>query len=198
MIIPDAPEQRPVPPLGVNQPEARWTFDGGVLMALLLISLVAGCLVNALRARPVPWTYASHAETMDAAVTSLSAGTAGQEGAPPAQEIRLEDFQAFVTQHKGLVLDARPKVFYDLAHVPGAVSLPREAFAESYPRSREKFEGYKDRPEAVYCSGADCTDSQLVTDALTKLGYRHLLIYTSGWEEWSQTGLPQEGSAAQP
>lgn len=198
MTTPEGSENHAVATVGGSWPAPTWVFDGGVLFVLVLGSLVAGYAVNAFRAEPVPWIYASRAKTMDTAVASLSADVAGQDAAPTAQEIRLEDFQAFVMNHQGLVLDARPRVFYDLAHVPGAVSLPREAFAEEYAHAREKFEANKDRPVAVYCSGADCTDSQLVVDALTKLGFRHLLIYTSGWEEWSQTGLPQEGSATQP
>ncbi len=175
-----------------------WVFDGGAVLALAMVSLGVGCLANALRAEPLPWVYRSHAKTIEAVVKVLSAGSPAPEVIQPASEIRLDDFQVFVTGRKGLVLDARPKVFYDAAHVPGAVSLPREAFASEYPRMREKLDAHKDDPVAVYCSGADCTDSQLLADALAKLGYRHLLIYTSGWEEWSQTGLPQEGSEAPP
>ncbi|MBE7159309.1 MAG: hypothetical protein INR62_12915 [Rhodospirillales bacterium] len=146
----------------------------------------------------MPWIYEGRAVSLDAAVADLSTGTTTRDSSEPPQEIRLEDFQSFALGHKGLVLDARPKAFYDLAHVPGAVSLPREAFADAYPPLRGRLEAHKDQPVAVYCSGADCPDSQLLADALTKLGYRHLLIYTSGWEEWSQTGLPQEGSTTQP
>ena len=175
-----------------------WRFDGGALLMLVSASLGVGCLVNALRAEPLPWVYRGRAKTMEAAVTSLSTDSPAADVTGATSEIRLDDFQAFVTEHKGLVLDARPKAFYDAAHVPGAVSLPREVFAQEYPVLREKLEAHKNDPVAVYCSGADCTDSQLVADALAKLGYRHLLIYTSGWEEWSQTGLPQEGSDVPP
>ena len=103
-----------------------------------------------------------------------------------------------MTGHKGLVLDARPNVFYAAAHVPGALSLPREAFALEYPRLREKLEVHKSDPVAVYCSGADCTDSQLLADALAKSGYQQLLLYACGREEGSKWGLPQEGSEAPP
>lgn len=172
-------------------------FDCGALAALALTALAVGGLVNALRAEPLPWVYVGRAKTLDATVAELTTDRPAVPATPP-QEIRLEDFQSFVLEGKGPVLDARAKSFYDLAHVPGAVSLPRGAFGEDYPPLREKLDAYRDRPVAVYCSSADCPDAQLVADALAKLGYRHLLIYTSGWEEWSQTGLPQEGSAAQP
>ena len=158
-------------------------FDFGALGALSLAALLVGCLVNALRADPLPWVYAGRAKALEAAVATL-APDGSATAAVPTQEIWLEEFQGFVLEGKGLVLDARAKSFYNLAHVPGAVSLPRGAFASDYPPLRERLDAYRDRPVAVYCSGADCPDAQLVADALAKLGYRHLLIYTSGWEEW--------------
>ena len=197
-MIADGPENQAVAAAVRSRQVPRWASDGGALLALVLLSFAVGCLVNAFRTRPVPWRYASRAKTLEAAVADLSAGAAGQDAPVPVREIRLEEFQPFVMGHQGLVLDARPKAFYDLSHVPGAVNLPRATFADEYPRLRQKIEGYKTKPVAVYCSGADCTDSQLVADALAKLGFQHLMIYTSGWNEWSQTGLPQEGTAAQP
>lgn len=176
---------------------AGWKFECGVLLVATFVSLVVGCLFNTLRAEPLPWVYASRAEVMDAAVARLSAEQPAAMAESP-HEIRLDDFQSFVAERQGLVVDTRARAFYDLARVPGAVSLPRGAFAGEYPRLREKLAAYKEQPVVVYCSGADCPDAQLVADALAKLGFRHLLIYTAGWEEWSQTGLPQEGSAVTP
>ena len=168
--------------------------DLAALLVLAVVALLAGALVNAFHVEPLPWRYRSRAQTIGDAVVylrePLGSPVASKEPAESPHEIRLEEFQPFVTERKGLILDARPAVFYRDAHIPGALSLPRETFAEDYPRLRGQLEGYKDRPIAVYCSGPDCPDSQLVADALTKLGYRRLVIYTSGWEEWSQTGLP--------
>ena len=176
-------------------------FDLAALLGLATISFLVGCLINAVRTKPLPWVYQSRAQTMDEAVQRLGQAAATPppdvQGEPP-HEIRLDEFQSFVAERKGLVLDARPRVFYREGHVPGALNLPREAFAEEYPRLRVALEPSKDRPIAIYCSGADCPDSQLLGDALTKLGYHRLLIYTSGWEEWTQAGLPQEGASAPP
>ncbi len=185
--------------------EGKRPGTGSDVIALLVLatgSLAVGVAINALRAKPLPWVYRSRVQAMETAVAQVadSASTPVANGDPAElpHEIRLEEFQDFVAAHKGLVLDARPAVFYRESHVPGALSLPRETFAEDYPRLRGTLESSKNRPIAIYCSGADCPDSQLLTDALTKLGYRHLLIYTSGWDEWSQTGLPQEGASLQP
>ena len=194
------------PPPGSLRSQAEkipgFAIDLAGFLILAAFSLVVGCLVNQLRAKPLPWVYESRAQMLDQAVARLEDHPAAPSMPVAADEspheIRLDDFQSFVMARQGLVLDARPAVFYREAHVPGALSLPREAFAETYPLLRAALEPSKDRPVAIYCSSADCPDSQLLSDALTKLGFRHLLIYTSGWEEWSQTGLPQEGTSAPP
>ena len=180
-----------------------FAIDLAGFLILGAVSLVVGCLVNRLRAKPLPWVYESRAQVLDQAVARLEDHPSTVPSLPgaadePPHEIRLDDFQSFVMARKGVVLDARPFVFYREAHVPGALSLPREAFAETYPLLRATLDPSKDQPIAIYCSGADCPDSQLLSDALTKLGFRRLLIYTSGWEEWSQTGLPQEGKPTPP
>ena len=176
--------------------------DSAALVVLVAISFALGSLGNLLRAKPLPWVYRDPGETLTAAVSQMGKASAkpipAEASGEPTHEIRLEEFQQFVAAHRGLVLDARPAVFYREAHVPGAVSLPTESFAEEYPRLRATLEPHKDQPIALYCSGADCPDSQLLADALAKLGYRQLRIYTSGWDEWSQTGLPQEQATPRP
>ena len=179
-----------------------WVSDLIGLLVLAVIALFVGGLVNASRVEPLPWVYRSREQVMSATVARLQEvprppPTANQPSAP-THEIRLEEFQPMVAERTGLVIDARPAVFYRESHVPGALSLPRETFAEDYPRMRDRLEAYRDRLIAVYCSGPDCPDSQLVADALTKLGYQRLVIYTSGWDEWSKTGLPQESAATAP
>ncbi len=177
-----------------------WTTgtDTAGMLVLTIVSFGVGCVVNLLRAQPLPWVYENRAQALDRAVARLEDNRSAYAPDEVPQEIRLDAFQSFVTERKGLVLDARPAVFYHEAHVPGALSLPRETFVESYDALRAMLEASRRGPTAIYCSGADCPDSQLLSDALTKLGYRRLLIYTSGWEEWSQTGLPQEGASATP
>ena len=185
-------------------PTGRWGvgLDLAGLVVLAMVSCGLGSFFNLLHHDPLPWVYKSRVQTLDLEVARLGepSPSPGAEMKPVElpHEIRLDGFQSFVSEHRGTVLDARPVVFYRAGHVPGALSLPRETFAESYQALRATLETLKEQPVAIYCSGPDCPDSQLVGDALAKLGYRHLLIYTSGWEEWSQTGLPQEGASPPP
>ena len=69
--------------------------------------------------------------------------------------------------------------------------MPRENFEKVYPEVRALIEPVRDLEIVVYCSETDCRDSELVADALSRLGYHHLRVYKEGWEEWSRAGLPQ-------
>ena len=101
------------------------------LLVLAVVSFGMGGLVNRIRAQPLAWVYESRAQAMDRALARLDDGhPASTPDAVPDElphEVRLDEFQSFVTEHKGLVLDARPAVFYHEAHVPGALSpAPRD------------------------------------------------------------------------
>lgn len=151
--------------------------DAASIAGLALASVILGWGLNGLRSAPLPLRYASRRERVEAAA---------------AREIGLETFQAFAAGHKGLVLDARPGVFYGEGHVPGALNLARDNFEADFARLRLALEKGRGRPVAIYCSGADCEDSDIVAGALSKLGYRDLLIFREGWEQWTAAGLPQE------
>jgi rhodanese-related sulfurtransferase len=114
--------------------------------------------------------------------------------APAPQPISLEDFREQVSEKRGLILDARPEIFYEIGHVPGAVSFPREEFDKAYLSLRSRLEPDRSQLLMVYCSGGDCEDSQMVADGLSKLGYRRIYVFKGGWGAWQQAHLPEEKS----
>ena len=163
--------------------------------ALTLISLLAGLLINLGRSQPLPLVYLSKTARLHEVVARL--GTGALPTLPPAagqgpREIELDEFQDFALAKKGLVIDARSSFFYRAGHVPGAINVSREGFDAEYRGSKARLEAHRTDAVAVYCSGPDCEDSALVAEALRTLGYRRLLVYREGWEQWSQSGLPQE------
>jgi rhodanese-related sulfurtransferase len=102
------------------------------------------------------------------------------EEIPPAEGRRRLDRQA-------LFLDARPRPFYDMSHIPGALSLPEDdferAFAALEPRLRSTFD------IVVYCSGFGCEASHNVTRLLQDRGV-HAVILQGGWPDWTDAGYP--------
>ncbi len=177
----------------------RWLgtvrVDLAAFGALALLSLLAGVSINGLHRRPLPFWYQSRAERLRAAAAGLAPVALAKPGSPATPkpgEIGLDEFQAFALARKGVVIDARSSFFYGEGHVPGALNVSREGFQRDYQRVGSRLSAHKTDAIAVYCSGADCHDADLVADALAAMGYEKLLVYREGWEEWSQSGLPQE------
>jgi 3-mercaptopyruvate sulfurtransferase SseA len=162
--------------------------------------MVLGCLslglgLNLMRERPLPLYYQSKGERLEESVIPFMT-----EGRPLSGEgemrsqghLSLEEFRVFVEEKKGLILDARPELFYRLGHVPGALSLPREDFAKAYAQLKHRLEADKSQALVLYCADLSCEDSHLLRAALLKLGYREVRLFSGGWAEWTQARLPQE------
>lgn len=86
-----------------------------------------------------------------------------------------------------LFLDARPLDFYDMEHVPGALSLPEDefdaAFARIEPQLRASFD------VIVYCAGFGCEASHIVSRKLKERGVPAAILH-EGWPAWQDAGYP--------
>ena len=108
----------------------------------------------------------------------------------PAATVGLPEFRSAVETRSTLIFDARPSIFFEQGHVPGALNLARDAFARDYRRLAPILKSATDKPIIVYCSGGDCHDSRLVANALLSLGFNKVRVFTGGWEEWLKARLP--------
>jgi len=88
------------------------------------------------------------------------------------------------------VVDARSRVEYDEAHIPGAINMPAEKVAALLPRL------VKDRRRelAFYCNGPKCTKSQKAARTAIALGYANVLEYNEGMPGWGRARMPIAGS----
>jgi 3-mercaptopyruvate sulfurtransferase SseA len=164
----------------------------GILAA---VSFCLGLLHNPFSDKPLPLVYESKAERLQRSVSKLantepSKMVAAQDF--PLHEISLDDFRAFVKEKRGLVLDARPDIFYRLSHVPGALSLPRDDFEKGYTLLKAQLEANMSQPMIIYCSDESCEDSELVYQALTNLGCTQISVFRGGWDAWTKAGYPDE------
>jgi len=99
---------------------------------------------------------------------------------PTIREATLDEMQS---QPEGvIVLDARAAAFYELGHIPGALSLPREEFAERYQELEGRISGAT--KIVVYCSDQYCDDSHFVAHVLTRLGHKEVFVFSGGWKSW--------------
>ena len=166
---------------------AQFLRDLGGVALIAIASLAAGLVINRFSAARLPMVYQTPEQRFDAELTTLIA-------TPPfamtPATVGLDKFRSAVDNKSALILDARPSVFFEKGHVPGALNLARDNFASDYRRLSTVLKANTDKPIIVYCSGGDCHDSRLVANALLNLGFSNVSVFTGGWDAWSGAGLP--------
>jgi len=88
-----------------------------------------------------------------------------------------------------VLVDALGPVSYGAAHLPGAVNIPPERVDDLAERRIPTL----DTEVVVYCANPACESSGEVAERLVGLGYRNVLHYASGKDDWRDAGLPLEG-----
>ncbi len=172
----------------------RMLRDLATVAMLAVAALAAGLMLNRLSSKPLPLVYMTPEQRLNAELTTLVTDPPFKVD-PPAT-LGLEEFRTAFDAKSALILDARPSVFFEQGHVPGALNLARDDFAHDYGRLSPVLKAAGDRPIIVYCSGGECHDSRLVANALLTLGFGNVSIFTGGWDAWSAAGLPaSKGSA---
>lgn len=90
-----------------------------------------------------------------------------------------------------VLLDLRHFTDFAAGSLPGAVSLPSHlfdaGFAEQLARHRPQADA-TETPLVVYCYGSDCIRSRAVATKAARLGWRRLLWYHGGTEDWLASG----------
>jgi rhodanese-related sulfurtransferase len=158
---------------------------------LLLTGCFIGALVvNEMRPTPLSLVYLSPKSRLNQIVQQLGSPETASVGLDG--DVSRNEMQRLILNHGALILDARPEIFYQLSHIPSALSLPRDDFEKQYLALQSTLQSHHGVPLVVYCSGSDCHDSQLVADALQKLGYPHVRLFRGGWGDWEAAGLPEE------
>ena len=157
---------------------------------LLAGCLVSGVVLNKMSANPLSMAYAPPDVRLDQAVKAM-----GQGSSLPTQgegDVSLSEMEKISTNRGALIVDARPEVFYRFGHIPAAVSLPRDDFEKSYRMMAPLLQGHRDQVLVIYCASSDCQDSQMVADALGRMGYPHVRLFRGGWSDWQSENLPEE------
>jgi thiosulfate/3-mercaptopyruvate sulfurtransferase len=95
---------------------------------------------------------------------------------------------------RGLILfDLREAADFAIGHLPGARSLPDRQFPTSFEKSVQ--EGWPDADRAaipllLYCYGVECVRSRKAGAAAAHAGFRHVLWFRGGIQEWREAGYP--------
>ncbi|RMD48369.1 MAG: rhodanese-like domain-containing protein [Ignavibacteria bacterium] len=90
-----------------------------------------------------------------------------------------------------IFIDGRDKWDFAEGHIPGAINLPEYKIDEL---EKEIGALNKDNKYIVYCSGEDCDASKRLAEHLMKKGFRNILVFEGGFEEWLANNFPKETS----
>jgi rhodanese-related sulfurtransferase len=102
--------------------------------------------------------------------------------------ISRQDLQARLGSSKPPVLvEALGSAYFADAHLPGAINIPHDQVDRLAPRLLPDL----GTEIVVYCS-ATCRNSQAAARRLAQLGYRRVLVYPDGKEDWIEHSLPVE------
>jgi rhodanese-related sulfurtransferase len=81
------------------------------------------------------------------------------------------------------LIDVRPEIEYQAAHIPGAINVPVTALAD-------RLDALPKRPEIIaYCRGPYCVMAYRAVEILRPAGYRARRL-DGGFTEWRRAGLP--------
>ena len=87
------------------------------------------------------------------------------------------------------LVDVLAQEHYEREHIPGAISLPEKSIDTDAHRHLDKNDMI-----AVYCAGFSCTASTRAAEKLLAQGYKHVLDYKGGLENYKKGDLPLAGT----
>lgn len=107
--------------------------------------------------------------------------------------ISLEEFFLLHQDGKTFVIDARPTIFHQFGHIPGAISLPAKNCDPVIARREEGIKAALAEGKTIvtYCSGLLCPDARTVASHLSGFGYP-ASVFSGGWDAWKEAGMPVE------
>jgi rhodanese-related sulfurtransferase len=88
-----------------------------------------------------------------------------------------------------VLLDVLPEAVFRRGHLPGAINIVSDDVIE---RSAAELPD-KHRLIVVYCASARCKRAMRAAKRLEDLGYRNLVHFAGGKEEWNAEGLAMQG-----
>lgn len=104
--------------------------------------------------------------------------------------VTLPEVEELWHNQAAVIVDSRPVSEFRRGHIPGSISLTLEE-ARSGDSSRLERIG-PGSPLIIYCEGGDCLTSLNLARFLHGLGFRDLRVFSGGWAEWLEAGLPVE------
>ena len=106
--------------------------------------------------------------------------------------ITRQELQAAIDAGEVVVVETLGPLYYEDAHLPGAINIPHTEVAGLAPQL------LPDKAAAIvtYCSNTACRNSEIAAAQLRSLGYSDVRKYAEGKDDWREAGLPLHSGAA--
>jgi rhodanese-related sulfurtransferase len=88
-----------------------------------------------------------------------------------------------------LFLDARPRDFWRMSRIPGALPLPEDDFDRAFVEAEGRLR--RSSGIVVYCSGFGCEASHIVARKLRERGFIAAIL-DEGVPAWQDAGFPMD------
>ncbi len=98
--------------------------------------------------------------------------------------VTFEVLKKYLNDPRVVIIDSREPELYEISRIGNAINI------FPYQEPSEYFKALRNVPEGktiiVYCEGGNCDLSHLVAKDLINLGYKNVLLYLGGFEEWEK------------
>ncbi len=103
-------------------------------------------------------------------------------------EINSDDAYQLYETGKVIFIDSRSIEEYNTLHISGAVSLPYRSPREYKFEVMQKYDPMQ--MVVTYCNNSSCTLAERLRGQLNFMGYKRVVTYTDGLEEWRKKDYP--------
>jgi rhodanese-related sulfurtransferase len=154
-------------------------FTGIVIRALLIAVAFAsmGIVANLATDHRLPWVYAPPKDIELAGV--------------PVKLIDEREALKFLDDPETVFVDSRKCDDYAKSHVKGAICLPPDDVEQRFPSVEPLMP--MDNRLILYCYGPECDMAERVGAFLAQLGYKNMMIMSSGFPAWEKAKFPVDG-----
>jgi rhodanese-related sulfurtransferase len=105
--------------------------------------------------------------------------------------ITRSELQDEITAGTVVVVETLGPMYFDDAHLPGAVNIPHTEVAALAPVLLPDL----DAAIVTYCSNTACRNSEIAAGQLAAMGYTNVRKYAEGKQDWTEAGLPLQSGA---